>query len=134
MDALWFVETYGLMPQSLQLSDKDGSLHEVKVSPTAINSTEIQESPSSKGAGHDKNAESCKGEVTSLFTQNLLQNNSSKVYKKSYKMIEYAFWSYFSFNFITQTGKKRKAYDRLPLTEKEKIRAILFIMGRFSIS
>ena len=109
------------MPQSLQLSDKDGSLHEVKVSPTAINSTEIQESPSSKGADHDKNAESCKGEVTSLFTQNLLQNNSSKVYKKSYKMIEYAFWSYFSFNFITQTGKKRKAYDRLPLTEKEKI-------------
>lgn len=67
-DALWFAETYGLMPQSLQLSDKDGSLHEVNVSLTATNSTEIQESPSSEGAGHGKDEKSCKGEVTSTFT------------------------------------------------------------------
>ena len=69
-DALWFAETYGLMPQSLQLSDKDGSLHEVDVSLPVPNSAEIQESPSSEGAGNGKHAESCKGEVTSTFTQN----------------------------------------------------------------
>ena len=43
-DALWFAATYGLMPQSLQLSDKDGSLHEVGISPTSTNSTEKQDS------------------------------------------------------------------------------------------
>ena len=58
-DALWFAETYRLMPQSLQLRDKDGSIHEVNVSLTATNSAEMQESPSSEGAGHGKHAESC---------------------------------------------------------------------------
>ena len=46
----------------------------------------------------------------------------------------YTFWSYVSFNFIKPTEKKKEAYDKLPVAEKEKIRAILFIMGRFSIS
>ena len=71
-DALWFAETYRLMPQTLQLRDKDGSIHEVNVSLTATNSAE---SPSSEGAGHGKHAESCKGEGASTITQNLIQNN-----------------------------------------------------------
>ena len=77
MDALWFAETYRMMPQSLQLRDKDGSIHEVNVSLTATNSAKMQESPSLEGAGHGEHAESCKGEVTSTFTQNVIQNNKS---------------------------------------------------------
>ena len=69
-DALWFAETYGLMPQSLQLRDNNGAIHDVNVSLTATNSAEMHESPISEGAGHGKHAESCKGEVTSTFIQN----------------------------------------------------------------
>ena len=64
-DALWFAETYGLMPESLQLRDKDGSLHEVNVSTTATNSAEIQESSSSESAGHGKHGH--KGEYIQII-------------------------------------------------------------------
>lgn len=33
-DALWFGETYGLIPQSLKLQDKNGMVHEVNLSQT----------------------------------------------------------------------------------------------------
>ena len=32
------------------------------------------------------------------------------------------------------TDKKKQAYERFPSSEKEKIRAVLFIMDRFSVS
>ena len=57
------------MPESLQLRDKDGSLHEVNVSTSATNSAEIQESSSSESAGHGKHGH--KGEVACTFTHSL---------------------------------------------------------------
>ena len=31
MDALWFAETYSLMPESLMLRDKSGQLHNILI-------------------------------------------------------------------------------------------------------
>jgi len=33
-DALWFAETYGLLPESLMLRDKTGLLHEINLKKT----------------------------------------------------------------------------------------------------
>ena len=40
----------------------------------------------------------------------------------------------FGFTFNSPTEKKKDAFERLPEGEKEKIKAILYIMDRFSIS
>ncbi|KAJ7384317.1 hypothetical protein OS493_022424 [Desmophyllum pertusum] len=43
-DALWFAETYGLMPDSLLLKDKNGLLHEINIGETLIGKLTFQTS------------------------------------------------------------------------------------------
>ena len=57
-----------------------------------------------------------------------------KELKNAYIYIYITMDETFGFTFNSPTEKKKDAFERLPQGKKEKIRAILYIMDRFSIS
>ncbi|KAJ7351778.1 hypothetical protein OS493_035503 [Desmophyllum pertusum] len=98
-DALWFAETYGLMPKSLVLRDDSGQLHTVE-----INGSSCSSSCTEAATGPENTVETSEG-----VNQDETENSTSK-------------------------DKKCQTYESLPPEEQQKIKSIIYIMDKFSVS
>ncbi|KAL9977532.1 hypothetical protein ACROYT_G014945 [Oculina patagonica] len=94
-DALWFGKTYGLIPQSLMVEDRNGMVNEINL--TQTDDAEKENTPVS-----ERNSESQGSEQGH-------QGDSCK-------------------------ERKAQFYKNLPEEEKDKVKSILYIMDKFSVS
>ena len=130
-DALWFAETYGLMPESLVLRDDSGQLHTVEINGSSSSSSCTEGNQTCYWSAFQLHFR-----ISNITCSHALISGGSSHrggFQRGPELIFVFKQIIISFIFFT-IDKKCQTYESLPPEEQKKIKSILYIMDKFSVS